>query len=132
MKLKRAEDLAERDAAIEFFASTEFTHMALEEQVLLPAWLEKASTDASEAMARRVVEEHQLLISSVERIRGGEVTVADLRELGIVLERHVRYEERELFPVIEADLSDDDLSALGEALKNGVRGSADQPDAGSG
>jgi hypothetical protein len=41
---------------------------------------------------------------------------AALRELGDRLERHIRFEERELFPMIEAALPDDELSQLGAAL----------------
>ncbi|MCB8969683.1 MAG: hemerythrin domain-containing protein [Solirubrobacterales bacterium] len=119
MKLKRAEDLAERDRAIDFFALTEHAHMAVEEQVLLPGWLAKVpdGPGAAEQMARRVHDEHAALRLAAKRLESEEVTVDDLRELGIVLERHVRYEERELFPAIERDLSEEDLNALGEALE---------------
>ena len=67
--------------------------------------------------ARRVHDEHAALRLAAKRLESEEVTVDDLRELGIVLERHVRYEERELFPAIERDLSEEDLNALGEALE---------------
>ncbi len=39
-----------------------------------------------------------------------------LRELGERLERHIRFEEPELFPMIEAALPDDELVQLGEAF----------------
>ena len=116
MKLKRAEDLEPRDAALRLFASGEINHFEIEERVLLPAWLAKAP-DGGERMARRVLDEHAALRSAARRLEGADVAVADLRELGILLERHVRYEERELFPAIERDLPADDLRAVGEELK---------------
>ena len=97
--------------------------------MLLPTWLAKAPDERSE-MAKRVVDEHAALRSAAARIRDADVTIADLRELGIILERHVRYEERELFPAIEDDLTDDDLRALGEELLGaGERTPRVQPDA---
>jgi len=36
--------------------------------------------------------------------------------LGALLSAHVRYEERELFPLLEERLSREDLAALGRAL----------------
>jgi hemerythrin-like domain-containing protein len=42
--------------------------------------------------------------------------VDDLRRLGSLLELHVRYEERVLFPLIERSLDDAQLTALGEAF----------------
>ncbi|MFN8151031.1 MAG: hemerythrin domain-containing protein [Solirubrobacterales bacterium] len=117
MKLKRAESLEPRDDAIAFFAA-ERSHFAAEEDILLPGWLAKAPA-GGEAMARRVVDEHRALTVSAQRLHDDAVTAADLRELGTILERHVRYEERELFPAIERDLSDEDLRALGEALRPG-------------
>jgi len=119
MKLKRAEDLEPRDAALDLFDSVERRHFFVEERILVPRWLATAPGER-EDMARRVVDEHAALRSAALRLHDPDVTVADLRELGIILERHVRYEERELFPAIERDLSDDDLSALGEELKRGV------------
>jgi hemerythrin-like domain-containing protein len=129
MKLKRAEDLEPREVALDLFDSVEREHFAIEERVLLPTWLAKAPDERSE-MAKRVVDEHAALRSAAARIRDADVTIADLRELGIILERHVRYEERELFPAIEDDLTDDDLRALGEELLGaGERTPRVQPDA---
>lgn len=39
-----------------------------------------------------------------------------LRELGERLERHIRFEERVLFPMIEQALPDDELTRLGAAF----------------
>ena len=44
------------------------------------------------------------------------MAVEELRELGELLERHVRFEERELFPVIEAGLDADAISRVGAEI----------------
>ena len=47
---------------------------------------------------------------------GADVAPEAPRELGDRLERHIRFEERELFPMIEAALPDDELERLGAAF----------------
>jgi hypothetical protein len=42
--------------------------------------------------------------------------VADARRLGELLTRHVRFEERELFPLLEALLPADRIRAIGRDL----------------
>jgi hemerythrin-like domain-containing protein len=45
-----------------------------------------------------------------------EASAAELKELGELLDDHVRLEERTLFPLIEDALDDAQLSQLAEAL----------------
>ncbi len=60
----------------------------------------------------------------VERVRGEHVRLladspsepAALRELGELLAAHVRFEERELFPLLEAELSAAELERLGREV----------------
>ena len=58
------------------------------------------------------------LRAGARRLRARESSVDDLRELGAVLERHVRFEERELFPRIEAGLSAERLRKLGQEIEH--------------
>ena len=53
---------------------------------------------------------------------GADVAPEALRELGERLERHIRFEERELFPMIEAALPDDELERLGAAFARAEAG----------
>jgi hemerythrin-like domain-containing protein len=41
-----------------------------------------------------------------------------LRSFGILLDAHIRFEERELFPLIESTLSAGTLSEIEKKLKN--------------
>ena len=87
-------------------------HFDIEEELLLPAL--RGDDDAWTEAADRVRREHADL-----RRRAREASPADvgaLRELGERLHDHVRFEERELFPLAEARLSVDELEALGRRI----------------
>ena len=118
LQLKRArkETAAEaRRAFLDFFGREGARHFRAEEELLLPAYARHSGCDRPEIV--RVLTEHLDL-----RRRGQDVEAsADsdpsaLRELGERLERHIRFEERELFPMIEAALPDDELTRLGAAF----------------
>jgi hypothetical protein len=47
---------------------------------------------------------------------GDKPPLATIRELGERLAAHVRFEERELFPLIEADLGENALERLARAV----------------
>ena len=77
------------------------SHFALEEELLAPE-VPEARAD----LARRMRDEHVEILRRAERL-GQAPRVADARELGELLTRHVRFEERELFPLLEAHLPAD-------------------------
>jgi hypothetical protein len=118
LRLKRArqETAAEARAAfLDFFEQEGAGHLRAEEELLLPAYARHARFDDPAIV--RVLTEHVDL-----RRRGQDLEAVErpdpsaLRELGERLERHVRFEERELFPMIEAALPDDELALLGAAF----------------
>jgi hemerythrin-like domain-containing protein len=88
-------------------------HFAIEERLVLPA-LSHDDAEWAEAI-QRVREEHAEI-----RARAAELTrapsVLRARRLGELLGAHVRYEERQLFPLLEERLARDALVALGGAL----------------
>jgi hemerythrin-like domain-containing protein len=83
-------------------------HFALEEAVLLPA-LEQAGCSQAAGQARA---DHARLRALVERLRAGEL--ACLPDWGAAMHAHVKWEERELFPLAEQVL---DLQALERGLQ---------------
>ena len=113
--LKRAEDVDASAAFLDYHEATGERHFEIEEQVLLPGWL-AADPDGDADAARRVLAEHLEIRTATARLRAGEAAVDDLHALGVLLERHVRYEERELFPMIESRLDDGALRSLGAAI----------------
>lgn len=117
IQLRKAEDLDSAVAALlEYWEVHGAEHFTIEEQVLLPAWLE-LDRGADPELAKRVIAEHLELRVMVRRARRGDVSLEELQRCGDEISDHIRFEERELFPMIEAALSDADLRALGDELK---------------
>lgn len=120
-RLTRAESsdaVAVAAAFVEFLDRHELAHFALEEAVLLPV------ADAGEPgaeMATRVRSDHAQLRADLQRLRSAArpATPAELHEIGERLRAHVRLEEQELFPYIEATLDEDSLATLGAELARG-------------
>lgn len=86
-------------------------HFEIEEQLLLPAVPE---TDAEwREAAARVRAEHGAIRARVTAVEGVEAA----GELGRMLHDHVRFEERELFALLEARLTEEELTRLGAAIE---------------
>ena len=124
LQLKRArQDTAEeaRQVFLDFYEREGSRHFRAEEELLLPAYARHTGVDRPEIV--RVLTEHVDL-----RRRGQDLEAqcgwipSALRELGERLERHIRFEERELFPMIEAALPDDELERLGAAFARAEAG----------
>jgi hemerythrin-like domain-containing protein len=82
---------------------------------LLPAYARHTTCDRPEVV--RVLTEHVDLRRRGQDLEANaDPDLSGLRELGERLERHIRFEERELFPMIEAALPDDELAQLGAAF----------------
>lgn len=114
--LKRAEDAGSgREQFLAFWREHGRNHFAIEEEILLPGWVE-ADPGAEAEMAARVASEHLALRTAARRFEHRAPPLAELREIGELLERHVRFEERELFPLIESRLDQEAIAALGEEI----------------
>ena len=110
--LRRANDAeAAAEKFLEFWNREGALHFRLEEEVLVPYW---AAVHA-EATARLAREHLQLRAAALE-MAGGTRPIAFVRQLGGKLAAHVRFEERELFPLIEADLGAAKLERLARAV----------------
>jgi hemerythrin-like domain-containing protein len=115
LQLKRADDESASAGFLDFLDHQGEHHFRLEEQILLPGWL-AADPDAEPEQAIRVLAEHLELRSAARALRSAAVGVETLHRLGELLERHVRFEEREPFPRIERALSATALADLGAEL----------------
>lgn len=73
-------------------------HFAEEERLLIPL--------CSATMSARLRAEHQDIERRIQALP------AESKELGVVLAAHIRWEEREFFPAIEAGVSEAQLSEL--------------------
>ena len=115
LRLRRAEDDTVEAAVAHFdrfWESAGRRHFEIEEELLLPA-LPRDDPEWDDA-ASRVEREHEQIRAAAADL-GGEVERA--RALGELLNAHVRFEERHLFPMLEERLAAPDLHELGAAIE---------------
>jgi hemerythrin-like domain-containing protein len=105
LKARRAEPGA-AEALRDFLEEEGYAHFALEERVLLPAFVPYGDVD-DPRIARMLV----------DHVRLRAVDQLDVVAAGELLEAHVRLEEREIFPWIEEAMPEPALDALGRALR---------------
>ncbi len=114
-QLREATDLEEATRSfLEFWQEDGREHFRAEEEVLLPIWAMHAEVDRPGVA--RLLEEHLAIRRDVLRLEAGEVGLEELAEIATRLHDHVRFEERELFPKIEAALSPQLVERLADAL----------------
>lgn len=57
----------------------------------------------------------------VNKVNAKEITVTQVRQLANALYDHVRFEERELFPIVEKYLTEDELDAIYKASPDDIK-----------
>jgi hemerythrin-like domain-containing protein len=113
LRLRRA---SEGDAAavvarfLAFLVDEGRAHFAQEEELLVPA-----VPDEHSVLVRRLYAEHEEILRRAAAL-GARPEAGAARELGELLGRHVRFEERELFPLLERRLSASRLLEIGRDL----------------
>jgi iron-sulfur cluster repair protein YtfE (RIC family) len=118
LQLKRARQATAAEARtvfLDFFEREGARHFRAEEEVLLPVFARYGGSDQPEIV--RVLTEHvDLRRRALDLEASADPAPTTLRELGELLESHIRFEERVLFPMIEAALPVDELVRLGAAF----------------
>lgn len=107
---------AQAQDTVRFFQTKLTTHFRAEEQALFP-FIRKTLFQAV-PLLDRLLAEHVEMRDRVQALEGGDPSSlsARLKAFGRLLERHVRSEERELFPLCEANLTEDDAERLKAAI----------------
>lgn len=114
--LRAGDDLeAVTEVFLDFWENGGQDHFRIEEEVLLPHWSRFAEVDR--AGVSRMLEEHLAIRREALRLRAGEASLEEAKELGRLLHDHVRFEERELFPLVEAALDEANLACLAAAIE---------------
>lgn len=91
-------------------------HFRVEEEVLLPGYA--AHGDAFHPMVLRVLGEHtEIRARTAQLLAAAAPDPEAAASLGMLLNDHVRFEERELFPMIEEALPEPALAELATAVE---------------
>lgn len=86
-------------------------HFREEEEILFAPLVDE--------MVLKAIAEHHQIKEQVDKVlhSEGEATATTLTALSTLVDAHVRYEERQLFPHLEQSLSAEQLSGIGRALE---------------
>jgi hemerythrin-like domain-containing protein len=105
---------------VEFFRNEERVHLRDEEDELFPLLLRHV--DSQPAPLREARVQHLQLEGSARKldiaVAAGIVDRETLEGAGDLLEAHIRLEERQLFPLIEELVPDEELRRLGLASRD--------------
>jgi hypothetical protein len=102
-RLRRAADSDEdpelaASAFADFYATHSVPHFREEEETLFPL---VAGLDEARPLVVEALLDHQRLHALVAELQGSADVRRTMRAIGEQLEAHVRFEERQLFPLIE-------------------------------
>jgi hemerythrin-like domain-containing protein len=104
---------------LRFWEKTGRQHFREEEEVLLPAYARHVRLDKDPEVVRMLAD-HAAIRAGIgelgRALAAGLPLEVELVELGRLLHDHVRLEENEIFPRIEAALEEDELTALAGQL----------------
>jgi hemerythrin-like domain-containing protein len=84
-------------------------HFAMEEQIFSEYYANKALSHLIEQMHK----EHQAIKEMIGEFLSSSATLQLIEQFYQILEQHIRFEERILFPVVENTLTDDALNKIG-------------------
>ena len=99
-----------------FYQGSLLPHFRTEEEVLFPAL--KPVLELGDGIIEELLGDHEEIRSLVGGIsqQTGEQLRQHLRTLGELLERHIRKEERELFPIFERRVAAERAATLGREI----------------
>jgi len=81
-------------------------------------FLAYGNIDQNSVLIKRMLDEHNQFEQLVNKIYDSKTIKEDLNEFAKLLNNHIRFEERELFPYIEKSLTEEELKQIGINLEN--------------
>ncbi|MGE5437842.1 MAG: hemerythrin domain-containing protein [Syntrophothermus sp.] len=110
---------------IEFWYSDLIRHFREEEDYLLPVLLQYSSDH--NVLISKTILEHIDIRRSVLQLeedlwRNIEIHLDNLHNIGKMLESHIRFEERELFPLIEEKVPSEELESINKIITSKMVG----------
>jgi iron-sulfur cluster repair protein YtfE (RIC family) len=98
-----------------FYDRNLVSHFRAEEEILFP--LLQSLVPESRQLVDELSRDHEQIRSAVHRLKNSSGLSKVIFDLGDLLERHVRREERELFPLFEKHTSKNEAQIAGEKIK---------------
>ena len=99
----------------DFYRLNLIAHFRAEEEILFP--LMRAAVPGSAALLDELLGQHEQLRQAVPQLDAGSGLAKLIFDLGDLLERHIRKEEREIFPLFEAHIDAPQAEMIGVELK---------------
>ncbi len=100
---------------LDFCARNLVAHFRAEEEVLFP--LLRSKVAGCEAMIDELVRDHEQIRQAMAQLEAGTGLAKLIFDLGDLLERHIRKEERELFPLFEQQAGKIGAETVGAQIK---------------
>jgi hemerythrin-like domain-containing protein len=98
-----------------FFAGNLVRHFRAEEEILFP--LMGSLVPESQAIIDRLLKDHEEIREASKRLESATGLGKMIFDLGDLLERHIRMEERELFPLFERHVGVVEAKGVAEQIK---------------
>jgi len=98
-----------------FYRDNLVVHFKAEEELLFPLMREQVASCAD--MLDLLMRDHEQICRAMPQLEAGTGLAKLIFDLGDLLERHIRKEERELFPLFEARVDAAQADAVGVKLK---------------
>ena len=105
-----------QEYTISFYKADLKKHFKDEEDILFPAV--KSKNAVVDKLIAEVISEHRKMEALIRDLEKNDQLENVLNELGHLLEKHIRKEERELFMEIEKVLTDEELKIVSESISN--------------
>ncbi len=103
-----------KEYTLNFYKTDLIKHFEVEERILIPEI--KGHNNAIDKLCDKVLDEHKELNSYIEKLLEDDNYEEILNQFGILLESHIRMEERELFEEIQKQFDDEFLNRLESKL----------------
>ena len=118
--------IAEHWQALSSYMSDIRYHFQIEDNLIVDALLPHQSTQRTVAsVLSKLEEQHKQLNALTAEIQTSQnnntITVEEVRQLANLLYDHVRFEERELFPIIEKYLAEEELDAIYKVSPDNIK-----------
>lgn len=99
---------------LEFYKNHLIQHFKNEEEKLFPS-VKNLNAEINKIILE-LVQEHKQISEYIKAVEKNNHTEETLNELGVLLDKHIRKEERELFEIIQTKLGKDELEEINKIL----------------